>query len=71
MASADSKASQAVVEFEKQTYLPSDLAKFQENNGLPLQPVRYGIGPPVRPYTAFMRNITFRCNWLDVSHSGL
>ena len=39
-----SASSQAVHEFEQQYYLPSDLAQFQEANGLPPQPVARVLG---------------------------
>jgi hypothetical protein len=45
IAKGTSGASQAVVEFEGETYLPSDLAQFEAQNNLPKQPVRNGVGP--------------------------
>jgi len=45
-ASAGSKASQAVAEFQGQGYLPSDLALFESTFQLPAQPCRNVTGPP-------------------------
>lgn len=45
-ASADSKASMAVAEFQGQAFLPSDLAKFESAYGIAAQPVRRVIGGP-------------------------
>lgn len=45
VATGTSGASQAVAEFQAQSYLPSDLKKFEADNKLPNQPVRNGVGP--------------------------
>jgi subtilase family serine protease len=46
VASADSKSSMAVAEFQGQGFLPADLAKFESKFGLPSQPVRKVAGDP-------------------------
>jgi subtilase family serine protease len=51
-ATAGTKASMAVVEFEGQGFLPSDLAKFEAEFGIPNQPVRNVTGPPETTHTA-------------------
>eukprot|EP00037_Helgoeca_nana_P008987 m.79222 g.79222 ORF g.79222 m.79222 type:complete len:547 (-) comp19276_c0_seq1:259-1899(-) len=46
VASADSKSSMAVAEFQGQGFLPADLAQFESKFGLPSQPVRKVAGDP-------------------------